>query len=316
MARKQRDDFPLRVKETLAKRAGYKCSNPACQAPTVGPQKQDDAGTVNVGRAAHITAAAAGGPRYDVSLTPEERRAQSNGLWCCAVCGDLVDKDEQGFSVALLRQWKKDAEARARTRLGKSKGRSVDPYRGLALQVRRNLRIRDELKKAMLKPFDPDARGRDAKPYARFRPSKLIIHSLEDKTYPNVEPTPPGVISGWFRVEPYDFYPGGLKVLLWLYPGIIDGNGNWRLINSDREKVDLQKYRSVTIWIVGKIPWENIGHYDFRSDGYYSAHIYCAFANNGEPYEAVEHYLDGNEHEWPHRLDPAREIPAPDESVE
>jgi hypothetical protein len=39
-----------------------------------------------VGEAAHISAAAPGGKRYDSSLTPEERRAPSNGIWLCELC--------------------------------------------------------------------------------------------------------------------------------------------------------------------------------------------------------------------------------------
>jgi hypothetical protein len=68
---------------------------------------------VNVGEAAHITAAAPGGKRYDPSLTQEERRAASNGIWLCELCAKLIDTDEARFTVELLRRWKQDAEARA-----------------------------------------------------------------------------------------------------------------------------------------------------------------------------------------------------------
>ena len=50
--------------------------------------------SVNVGEAAHITAAAPGGKRYDPSLTPEDRRAASNGMWLCELCAKLIDTDE------------------------------------------------------------------------------------------------------------------------------------------------------------------------------------------------------------------------------
>ena len=68
---------------------------------------------VNVGVAAHITAAAAGGARYDASLSPEDRSAQANGIWLCQTCATLIDADENRFTVDLLRQWKRDAEERA-----------------------------------------------------------------------------------------------------------------------------------------------------------------------------------------------------------
>lgn len=77
-----RDEFPPSVKEELAKRVGYLCSNPACRQPTSGPQSKPS-GTVNIGVTAHITAASPDGPRYDASLSSEERKAASNGIWLC-----------------------------------------------------------------------------------------------------------------------------------------------------------------------------------------------------------------------------------------
>jgi hypothetical protein len=71
--------------------------------------------SVNVGQAAHITAAAPGpgAKRYDSTLTKEERRAASNGIWLCQLCAKLIDTDEARFTVELLRKWKQDAEERA-----------------------------------------------------------------------------------------------------------------------------------------------------------------------------------------------------------
>ncbi len=68
-----RDDFKIDVKETLALRVGIRCSNPNCRQQTSGPQ-QDPAKSVNVGVAAHITAASAGGARYDKLLSKDDSR--------------------------------------------------------------------------------------------------------------------------------------------------------------------------------------------------------------------------------------------------
>ena len=68
-----RDDFTKRTIDTLAKRAGYVCSNPGCRCLTVGAARGNE-GFVIVGVAAHITAASSGGPRYDPALTQEQRR--------------------------------------------------------------------------------------------------------------------------------------------------------------------------------------------------------------------------------------------------
>jgi hypothetical protein len=108
-----RDDFPKAVLETLAKRVGYRCSNPSCGKLTSGPHSSE-AKAVNVGVAGHITAASHGGPRYDPSLTAEQRRSAGNGIWLCQTCGKLVDNDEVRFTVALLREWRQKAENAAR----------------------------------------------------------------------------------------------------------------------------------------------------------------------------------------------------------
>jgi hypothetical protein len=114
-----RDDFSQETKRILALRVSHLCSNPKCRKPTAGPQ-QDSTKAMNIGVAAHITAASPDGPRYDNSLTPEQRRHPDNGIWACQSCGKLIDNDKQRYTVNMLRQWKKDAEARALERLEKS----------------------------------------------------------------------------------------------------------------------------------------------------------------------------------------------------
>jgi hypothetical protein len=110
--KRARDDFSRRTIETLAKRVGYLCSNPECRIQTVGPAQGDDRAVI-VGVAAHITAAAQGGPRYDASLTQEQRRHQSNGIWLCQIHGKQIDSDEVHFTVETLRAWKQAAESAA-----------------------------------------------------------------------------------------------------------------------------------------------------------------------------------------------------------
>lgn len=70
-----RDDFPLKVKEIIAKRVGYRCSNPNCRCLTIGP-RLDKNKTISIGAASHIKAAAPDGPRYDVHQTKEERKRE------------------------------------------------------------------------------------------------------------------------------------------------------------------------------------------------------------------------------------------------
>lgn len=104
-----RDDFTKKTVDLLAKRAGFLCSNPDCNILTVGAAPTADKSMI-VGVAAHITAAAPGGPRYDPTLTPEQRRHHSNGVWLCETHGKAVDSDAEHFTVEMLRKWRQTAE--------------------------------------------------------------------------------------------------------------------------------------------------------------------------------------------------------------
>lgn len=111
-----RDDFTKATIEILAKRVGYLCSNPNCRKPTVGANEIGNKST-SIGVAAHITAASGGGPRYDDALTSDERRHIDNGIWLCSNCATLIDKDENRYTVAVLKKWKEDAEEESRKKL-------------------------------------------------------------------------------------------------------------------------------------------------------------------------------------------------------
>jgi hypothetical protein len=151
------DDFSDRVKKALADRVGHLCSNPECRALTSGPQ-EDPTKAVNVGVAAHITAASPGGPRYDSRLSPEERSGHENGIWLCQNCAKLIDNDPVRFTVDGLRKWKSGAEAEAKDRVGKTatfiirgQSNSIDTIDALRAIQRREkpdqetiLRLRDE----------------------------------------------------------------------------------------------------------------------------------------------------------------------------
>jgi hypothetical protein len=93
------------------------CSNYDCNAQTSGPQ-EDASKSLNLGVAAHITSAASGGPRYDPSLSPDQRSAAENGIWLCQNCAKLIDSDIEQFPVNILIAWKTLAEHKAKSSLG------------------------------------------------------------------------------------------------------------------------------------------------------------------------------------------------------
>lgn len=113
-----RDNFTNATKIALAKRAGYRCSYPGCEATTVGPSDESSEATANTGEAAHISAAS-GGPgarRWISTLSPEYRSSIDNGIWCCDTHAKLIDTDEVTYTIPMLKQWRRLAEQRAQLR--------------------------------------------------------------------------------------------------------------------------------------------------------------------------------------------------------
>ncbi|MDG6025714.1 MAG: hypothetical protein E3K40_03180 [Candidatus Brocadia sp.] len=107
-----RDDFTQKTKNLIERRAGHKCSKPDCGIPTSGAAS-DDEGSINIGFAAHITAASPDGPRYNLELTSDQRKHHSNGIWLCGTHAKLIDSDEAHFTVEELLSWKRLAVRRS-----------------------------------------------------------------------------------------------------------------------------------------------------------------------------------------------------------
>jgi len=106
---RSRDDFASSTVDELGRRVGLRCSNPRCRKSTSGPRSEPDK-SINIGVAAHITAASSNGPRYNRSFTAAERKSIDNGIWLCQNCAKLVDNDESRYTVAQLRDWKRESE--------------------------------------------------------------------------------------------------------------------------------------------------------------------------------------------------------------
>lgn len=114
-----RDDFSSLVKRNLSDRVASKCSNPDCKVYTKGPSNSLTSGVNNIGVAAHICAAASGGPRYDETMTRKERSSIENGIWLCQNCAKTIDSDSEKYPVEILKLWKASAEKSAERNLGK-----------------------------------------------------------------------------------------------------------------------------------------------------------------------------------------------------
>ena len=114
----KRADFTVPVSRGLAERAGFICSFPKCNAPTIGPSAESSIASAKTGMACHIYAASDGpaARRIRPEMTIAELSAIENGIWMCYRHGKLIDADECTYTPNLLQEWRRQAERRAALR--------------------------------------------------------------------------------------------------------------------------------------------------------------------------------------------------------
>ncbi|MEZ8368876.1 hypothetical protein AB6C94_05480 [Vibrio splendidus] len=116
----KRHNFTQSVIQQMRDAVANFCSQPDCRVLTIAAKLDNESNKANVGVAAHICAAAPGGPRYDVNQTEVQRKNINNGIWLCYNCSRLIDIDEDAYPVEVLHKWKQEAQTLARVNLGKS----------------------------------------------------------------------------------------------------------------------------------------------------------------------------------------------------
>ncbi|TCB54469.1 hypothetical protein [Acinetobacter terrestris] len=123
-----RDNFSSKTIEQLAKSVGYQCVRPGCAQIThfydtlTGSMK-------SAARASHDSAASGGGPRYDASLTTEQRKSYENGAHLCVKCAVIVDIDVERFPPGIISGWQRKA-VEIRNQLM----RSTSPLQGINMR--------------------------------------------------------------------------------------------------------------------------------------------------------------------------------------
>jgi hypothetical protein len=177
-------------------------------------------------------------------------------------------------------------------------------------EIDRNLKLRDTLKRELRKPPTQRRSGKILHPYEQFRYSRIIIRSLEDSDYPNTNISDSSGISSWFRVNLYNFYHNGIEVILYGGYAIINEKGEWRPIDYS-ESFDECIFNRIEVWVIGCLPYKFIKTYDLDGDEHYNEpHLYCSFANNGEPYETIHYRTVGGDRDYDWPLEEDRRLPA------
>jgi len=105
-------EFSEKTKQTLAARACNICSSPTCATLTLGPVDAIGKLSVKLGEAAHIAGGKPNTARYNASMTDDERASIDNGIWLCANCHTMIDKDEgKGYPMSMILEWKSKHES-------------------------------------------------------------------------------------------------------------------------------------------------------------------------------------------------------------
>ena len=134
--------------------------------------------------------------------------------------------------------------------------------------VTRSISIKKRLYKELRKPAkDVDWEKARKDPPEKFNISEAIIHSIDDTTYPDVDVKSTG-ISGWFKLEIWDFYHNGIEFVVRVEYAVVDKDRCWALIEHD-QKYDENIYRKIKLFRLLRIPFRNIVDFDTIGDEYY-----------------------------------------------
>lgn len=136
--KQKRDNFSSATIKKLKEMVGDVCSHPECRVVTGGSKFLGE-NTFSIGVAAHICAAAPGGPRYDSNMTSEQRSSYENGIWLCQTHARMIDADISRFPKNLLLTWRKDAEQLSTQRVGARLLTPVEQERALRIAVGRSI---------------------------------------------------------------------------------------------------------------------------------------------------------------------------------
>lgn len=164
------------------------------------------------------------------------------------------------------------------------------PKQSSAARLKRNLALRNRMKKDLLRDIDRKEWDQAAyEPWIRFTYGNLIVRHVEDRTFPDASIAPDGQISTWFKSEPWDFYEQGLELISMGGRAIFDKNGRWDILKYENETRDKNPdYTVVPYSVFLRIPFDYIVSLDMAVDQYYGyPSLYVEYLKDGMPYEEI-----------------------------
>ncbi len=164
----------------------------------------------------------------------------------------------------------------------------VKDERKREMNLKRGLSMKRKLSRIFLAPRPAGVEAPD-----------VIVRSIDDDTYPEVDPAPPGKSSGWFKVEFGSMYYNGIELLLSIREIVVDrSDGHWAysdVIEDERRALidsavrrDPDRFAIENTFTIGRIPFRSIVECDEDGDEYYGGvHLFCRFEESGSPFEQI-----------------------------
>jgi hypothetical protein len=173
---------------------------------------------------------------------------------------------------------------------------SMAPRRSKAAsRVKRNLALKKRLQRDLVMKLDRQLWEHSwYEPWIKFRYRNLIVRSVEDKAWPNVDEVAESGISSWLKMEPWDFYDNGIEFISMGLHAIFDDKGHWDLAGLSDKREKRPDYKVVTCHPFARIPFDFIVDLDMETDPYYGVPtLYVEYAKDGMPYEEIKYGLMG-----------------------
>ncbi|WP_413534116.1 SMEK domain-containing protein [Empedobacter brevis] len=136
-------------------------------------------------------------------------------------------------------------------------------------------------------------------PYNKFKYDRLIIRSIEDTAYPNIDDDESHPISTWFKTEIHDLYEYGIEIMLPMtYEIIVDKECKWNFFEDDRNRESISAgYKIERAHILQRIPYECIIKLDMSPDDIYGYPTLFVEYHNQRHYSEEIPFLLGYYHD-------------------
>lgn len=136
-------------------------------------------------------------------------------------------------------------------------------------------------------------------PYRSFVYDSLIIRSIDDVSYPNIDDDENHPISKWYKAQIHDISEYGIETMVSSsFDLVMNESGKWNFLNQrDKNKLPLRiNYLRATI--LQRIPFDNIIKLDMNPDPVYGyPTLYVEYKNDKKPFSEEIPFLIGYYHD-------------------